>query len=76
MSLQTDIHEALADYLRTLGYDDVEYVVSFEDKTINGGYCETCSYEEAVVDVKYRTLSGGTREWTYYGSFAELIRNL
>lgn len=50
-------------------------IMDFEDYTYYGGYCETCSYEEAHCKITYET-DHGVREYDYYGSFAELINDL
>lgn len=77
MSLNESIKEALGGFLRDTGRaEDVERVTSWEDRTEYGGYCETCSYEETVVDITYRTTAGGTKTYTYYGSFADLVSAL
>lgn len=59
-------------------YSDLEAVevLDFEEDTIEGGYCSTCSYTETVVDVEYRREKGHRRTWRYSGGFADLIRDL
>lgn len=73
MNIESVIHEALANYMRG-GLDlDVAEVVSFEDDTASGGYCETCYYEYAVVKVHYQNSKNRSCIYTYDGDFAELI---
>lgn len=76
MAFKDSLNEALAKYLRDNVALDVVEVLEFEDKTIYGGYCETCAYEEVVAVITYKDSTGDTREYQYYSSFANLIRNL
>lgn len=77
MSLEENIKDALEVYLRDVrNIEDIDYVLSFEDFTASDGYCSTCYYEYAAFKVKYRTLAGGTKEWVYNDSFAELVSSL
>jgi len=55
---------------------DVKEVVSYEDDTYYGGYCETCSYEEAIVNIYYVDSKGAGHKYVYGGGFAELVSSL
>lgn len=56
--------------------DDLVEVVSFEEETHYGGYCETCAYEEQVIVVTYKTASGELKRITIWDSFANLLNAL
>ena len=78
MNLKTVISEAIRACLvnqKCIPSDAIE-VVSWEDRTEGSGGCETCYFEWAVVDVRYRVASDPdeVRLFTYDGSFADLIR--
>lgn len=75
MSLNDNICAALADFLRDREVD-VREVLSYDEETKYGGYCETCAYEYVVLDIMYENSEGKTKYYTYNGSFAELIRSL
>jgi len=70
--------EALKRYIEDRMNHEVRVVsiADFEDFTYYGGYCETCSYEETNCKITYVDDGGATREFTYTGSFAELIGSL
>lgn len=54
----------------------VKEVKDVTTETRNDGYCETCSYEYAVIVVEYIDGAGKWRTWDYRGSFLELLREL
>lgn len=57
--------------------DSPVVVVSYEQETVNWGYCETCWSEETNVVFTCMTTGGKTVTNYYYsGSLAELIRDL
>ncbi|QIS16446.1 hypothetical protein [Nocardia arthritidis] len=68
--------KAVAEYLRKTECLDVKEVISFSDRTVDDGYCDTCRYEYAVIDIAYRDSNRSTKEFTYKGDFADLIRAL
>jgi hypothetical protein len=55
---------------------DVKEVIGYEDDTEAGGYCETCYYEEAIVNIYYLDSKGAQHKYVYSGEFAELISSL
>ena len=55
---------------------DCQEVVSWYDDTQSSGYCETCYYESAVVRMTYLNSNGITAQYTYSGSFGDLISDL
>jgi C4-type Zn-finger protein len=71
-------YEALAEYIRDNAYGsrDVAKVTSFEEETIESGYCETCYYESTEVWVYYEDSDGKAKKYEYYGNMAEFIRAL
>ena len=75
MSVSTSINTALANFLRELG-KSVATVDSYDEKTIYGGYCNTCSYEEQVLVVSYTTEDGSSEKYTINDTFAGVIRLL
>lgn len=74
MSVKTGLHEAALGYLRTRGVE-ADRVTEVTNRIEYGGFCETCSYEELVVDIEYR-VADQYRSYRYYGTFAEFIRAL
>jgi hypothetical protein len=69
---------AIAKWLREgeyRGYDVAE-IISVEQEERSGGYCETCWYEEIVVEIQYKDSHGDVNSYTYYGNMAELMREL
>lgn len=68
------LHQALVAWLNKRGIAAVE-VTGLEQDTRTGGYCESCYYEEVVIQVTYRTAEdAGVFE--YRGDMGELIREL
>ena len=60
------------EYLRLHGVDVADdAIITFEDDTEEGGYCETCYYSEYVVRV-----SDGNVAVTYWGDMGDLIREM
>lgn len=57
-------------------YDPAVEVLSFRDQTYNDGYCETCWYEYAVVEIDVRTRSGVETTFVYEDDFADLLDTL
>ncbi|WP_431941628.1 hypothetical protein [Nocardia grenadensis] len=53
----------------------VKEVLSFETRTEWSG-CETCGYDETVIEIGFEDDKGRYREHTYYGTFVDLIRSL
>lgn len=71
-----NLRPILTGWLRQDGRLDVKEVVSYEDDTEAGGYCESCYYEEAIVRIKYLNSADELKEYVYYGGFADLISQL
>ena len=67
--------EAMAQMIRSEGLDCVE-IVDWDDRTVYGGYCETCAYEYAVVDITYKDSLEQVCLYTYSDDFGTLIRRL
>lgn len=76
MGLQESITESLRTFMVDSYGLDVARVLDWEDDTEGDGYCDTCYYEYAVVRVRYQDSQGVLCDWTYGGSFADLIANL
>jgi hypothetical protein len=72
MNLEQAIKQSLQKFLITKNIDAVE-VTSWEDSTATGGYCETCSYTTAIVEVNYKNSDGRLKTYTYDGDFGQLI---
>lgn len=66
-------HGFIADYLREKDDLSIQEVRSVEEVTRTGGYCETCYYEELVLEIYYIDLDGNNRTYDYYGSLAEFF---
>lgn len=76
MSFEDSLRAELLEFVRANHDSGAVAVLSWEDDTENDGYCETCWYEYAVVNITYSDGSEFNREYQYRGSFAELIRQL
>lgn len=70
------MYESLAEMLREEYNLDAVEVTEFEDYTYSGGFCESCYYEDTRCKITYVDSYGGTQEYDYYGSFAELVGSL
>jgi len=70
-----DLKPVLADWLRSKG-NAVNSVLSYEEKMMTGGYCETCWYEDWNVVISYADNIGETRQYVYYGTFGQLVTEL
>jgi hypothetical protein len=56
---------------------EAQEVTSVEQDTVSSGYCETCWYEEIVLEISYiEKGTGRSRLYTYYGNMASLISEL
>lgn len=75
-STQAEFLYAALGYLGELGYDDAEEVLTVDERTKFEGGCNTCSYEYQVLDVRYRTTDGSSREVTVEGSLSEIMKGL
>ena len=73
---QAEFLYATLGYLGELGYDDAEEVLTVDERTKYEGGCNTCAYEYQVLDIRYRTTDGSSREVTVEGSLAEIMRGL
>ncbi len=76
MKFKETLFAEMAEYLRKCGVPDVATVVAFEQDTRGGGYCNTCYWEEIIVEIRYRTGSGDEETYTYSGDLGELVRAL
>jgi hypothetical protein len=68
-----------ADLLRAMtewGVTDAAEVIDWEQETEQGGYCDSCYYEEIVVEITYRTVAGEKSEYKYYGNMVNLMQTL
>ena len=60
-------------------------ITDWEQDTRTGGYCETCRYDETIVNVTFKCdkchekghfMAYGAHTWTYSGDLGELMRAL
>lgn len=75
----SDLNQALLDAMRLFLLNhgvEVHHVINFEETQKLEGYCETCYYEYVAVDITYENLDGDIKNYEYYSSFAQLIREL
>lgn len=75
MSFTGTFYEASKRYLVSIDLDAVE-VTNVDQATESGGYCDTCWYEYAVIEISYKDSSGKLRSHTYSGDLGEFIREL
>lgn len=54
----------------------IRYVVCFEETTKFGGFCNTCSYEETVVDIYFKSSEGKLCKITYIENTQALLGRL
>lgn len=70
-----DLKPVLTAWLKGLG-KDVEQVIEYDEEHRYGGYCETCSYDEYVVEITYLNSKNKRYYYTFYGTLGSLIREL
>lgn len=77
MTLKANICNALTEWLRK-EYPKLKVwqVTDYEEDTRFGGYCETCSYTEIVIDIEFVDAQNKRKNFTYDGSFADLLYRL
>ncbi|AEJ93458.1 hypothetical protein FGG33_gp38 [Mycobacterium phage Benedict] len=75
-TFQTKFNDAFKKLLIESGVTDVDEVVSVEEDTFYGGYCETCAYEEQIVRVHYIDKYGAAQSYTFWESLSCLINSL
>jgi hypothetical protein len=75
VSVDEAICNALLAMLRNRGIHAVR-VTGYKEEKLYGGYCETCYYEQYVVEIYYLTETGVFKEYEYDGQFADLLREL
>jgi len=73
--IEEAIKQAMKNMLVKSGYD-VKSVLSYQDETESTGYCDSCYYEYAVVDINYITQDNVNRTYRYNGNFSDLINTL
>ncbi len=54
----------------------IRRVVTYEETTVNGGYCETCSFEYVAVKVVFKSSEGKLCVYTVEGTLWDLMRRL
>lgn len=54
----------------------IRRVVTYEETTVNGGYCETCSFEYVVVKVVFKSSEGKLCVYTIESTLWDLMRQL
>lgn len=73
------VNRAALAWVRATVDPEATEVTDFTDRTERRGNCDTCGWDQALVDVSYRT-PGETYGWgktvSYEGNFAEFIRTL
>lgn len=73
---QDGFYGAVAKWLREYGFGDVREVLDVQQDERSGGYCETCWYEEIVVEITYTDSEGERQTHTFYGDMGEFMREL
>ncbi|MEU9871141.1 hypothetical protein AB0C87_25255 [Actinomadura sp. NPDC048021] len=71
----SSFHKSIEEFLKDRGFT-VSKILDVEQETRTGGYCETCAYEEVVVDITFEDGDGQWTLYTYFGDMGELIREL
>ncbi|OBJ40285.1 hypothetical protein A5630_25375 [Mycolicibacterium mucogenicum] len=75
-TFRDSLNESVKAYLVKKGVDDIRDIDSVEEETHYGGGCETCSWEETVVTVRYIDTDGALKYETIWSTFGELIKEL
>lgn len=67
------LEDALIRYL--VKYESIVAVeiMDLDDRKEWRGYCETCEYEQIIVDIEYKGTDGHTKTVSYEGSFGSLM---
>jgi hypothetical protein len=68
--------QEMTEYLRANYIPDLRVITSVEDTTISGGYCETCHYSTAGIEVFYIDTDGIKQYKEIEIGFADLIQRL
>lgn len=76
MPIKKAIYGSALVMLKNFGIHDAIEVTAFDETTQSGGYCETCYYEETIVEITYVSETGVVKLYTYYGKFSDLINEL
>lgn len=76
MAIKKAIYGSALVMLKNMGIHDAIEVTAFEETTESSGYCETCYYEETIVEITYVSETGVVKLYTYYGNFSDLINEL
>ena len=76
MGYKEKMNEAVAEFLREKYNIDAVTVIDFDDRTVYGGYCETCAYEYTEADITYLDSNGEAQVYSYSGTFAELLNSI
>jgi len=70
-----NVSRMLKNYIEEYLGIDVRKVVCYEERIDNGGFCETCSYEEYNIDIYYKSINGQLHKHRFNGSISELLKN-
>lgn len=54
----------------------IRHVVAYEETTVNGGFCETCSFEYVVVKIVFKSSEGKLCVYTIEDTLWDLMRRL
>ncbi|QDK03140.1 hypothetical protein SEA_SYDNAT_58 [Mycobacterium phage SydNat] len=77
MSFQAEFNAAFKHLLEAReGIGDISEIVTVEEDTYYGGYCETCAYEEQIVRVHYIDKYGAAQSYMIWESLSCLINQL
>lgn len=71
-----NISRMLKNYIEEHLENPVRKVVCYEERIDNGGFCETCSYEEYNIDIYYKSINGQLQKHKFNGSMSELLKNV
>lgn len=74
-----EINEKIAKWLlanNNIDWTDVKKVISVEDETYYGGYCETCAYEEERLTVQYLDNDDNRQRLSTYYEFSDCLKML
>lgn len=55
---------------------NVVAVTDIDQTTYRNGFCETCEWDETVLEISYTDASGNYKLYTWSGDMGELMRNL
>ncbi len=71
-----DMREAFKPLVERIIEQPIRRVITYNERIQYGGFCNTCSYEETIVEVFFKSWGGRMCCLVITGSFTEVTRSL